>query len=137
MRRTATRTGLRRSTVSSVTSHRSPTTQGRESGLDPSRRSAFGAWVRDALLHLYDLTYLQTHSLAHFFRDESTRRPLTAGEALQQHMIALIGRLCPLTEAEATPKVWRRFRLMSLRYTEGKEVAEVCGILGISQSEYY
>ena len=103
----------------------------------PPRRTNFGFLVRDALRHLYDLSYLQTHPLGQLLRREPGVPVSRMDRMLQQRLQEAVEWLRPHTETSVTRKAWRRYRLLSLRYIEGMEVPQVCSQLSISQSEFY
>jgi predicted ATPase/transcriptional regulator with XRE-family HTH domain len=99
------------------------------------RRTAFGREVRDALAHLHDLPYLQTHPLAGAVRLDVARRGETVGWVLQRALGDALERLRPAAEG-GPPRARRTFEVLHLRYVEGLAVGEVCGRLGISKTEY-
>jgi predicted ATPase len=106
--------------------------------------------VRDALRHLYDPVYLQTHPLTRRVRLEddggAARRggAPTDGTALRDRLLEAIAALRPPGEeppagGERGPGVggaWRRYRLLVLRYAEAREIAAVCRALAVSRREY-
>ena len=105
-------------------------------GLEGLSRSAFGRQVRDALAHLYDLPYLQSHALVAWLpRTSGLRR--APGQALERRLREAVDQLRPGPETPATGRAWRRYRLFTMRYVDALETPEVCRELGISQSEYY
>jgi hypothetical protein len=57
--------------------------------------TAFGRQVRDALLHLHDLLYLQTHPLARFVSSPPGSRVANRGRELQRAMLEAIQALRP------------------------------------------
>src|SRR5438874_10319283 len=82
------------------------------------RRTAFGREVRDALAHLHDLPYLQTHPLARAVRQDVARRGETVGRVLQRTLRDALERLRPAAEGRS-PRAWRTFEALRLRYVEG------------------
>jgi predicted ATPase len=99
--------------------------------------SAFDLQVRDALVHLYDLPYLQTHPLARFFRaNRSDSHTPTAARALQRCLLEVIDALHAPTAGSAV-REQRGHRLLHLRYVEGMTAEQVWAQLGISKTEYY
>ncbi len=105
---------------------------------DPTvlRHSAFGREVRDALVHLYDVSYLQTHALAPLVV-RGPGSPPNAGRTLQQHLLEAIEGMRPVVERRTDPHAWRGYDLLHLRYVESLEVASVVERLAISRSEYF
>jgi hypothetical protein len=90
--------------------------------------------VRDALAHLHDLPYLQTHRLAGLVPRGTDGRAETAGKALQRWLFLA------LDELKARPpggELARGHRLLARRYLDGLATAEVRAELSIGQSEYY
>jgi hypothetical protein len=57
--------------------------------------SNFARHVRDALTHIYDPAYLQSHSLTRFVRSESPARPPALGRALLQATVDAVEGLRP------------------------------------------
>jgi len=118
----------------------------------PTPEDAFNRQVRDALAHLHDLPYLQTHPLTRFIgtipgptaadpKDAVTRRsaPQTcrAGAALQQRLLAAIDTLRPRSGDRAGAKAARRHQVIALRYVEGLGAGDVQTKLAIGRSEYF
>ena len=108
--------------------------------------------VREALAHLYDPVYLQTHPLVHalgvvpgYAGGESDgeasgeKSPAQAGRLLRQRLLDAIARLRPETKAsERSGAVsWRAYRLLELRYVEALPPEVVQEQLGIEKSQYY
>src|SRR5437867_3259020 len=88
------------------------------------RGAALDQQVRDALTHLHDLPYLQTHPLARLLElDPATRAP-TPGHVLQERLLGAIQRLRPSPDTPPGARAWRTYRLLHLRYVEGLEVVE-------------
>ncbi|HEX2033493.1 MAG TPA: tetratricopeptide repeat protein [Chloroflexota bacterium] len=119
---------------------------------------AFARQVRDALRHLYDPVYLQTHPLTRFLRQDGAAGPAgkaappAAGTALRRCLLDAIAALQPPAEPPAGARgglepgsaqpagagrtAWRRYRLLVLRYVDGQDILAVCGQLAISRREY-
>ena len=98
---------------------------------------AFARQVRDALAHLYDPVYLQTHPLVRMAQREVGMAAVVAGRFLRQQILEAIAALRPDTDATARDPAGRRFQLLTLRYVEGLEVANVQTRLAVSRSEYF
>src|SRR3972149_5741282 len=64
----------------------------------PPRRTNFGFLVRDALRHLYDLSYLQTHPLGQLLRREPGVPVSRMDRMLQQRLQEAVEWLRPHTE---------------------------------------
>lgn len=97
----------------------------------------FDHQVRDALNHLYDHVYLQTHSLARLIAREQPAKPANAGKLLRNCLLETIESLRPSPSVAAGSDTWRRYQIMALRYVEGLESVAVQSKLAISQATYY
>ncbi len=92
--------------------------------------------VRDALIHLHDLPYLQTHPLTRVLLSEAEQKRSNHGRLLQQRLLAAIQSLHPGPPGDLK-KAPRGYLLLFLRYVEGLSVSTVLARLGISQTQYY
>jgi predicted ATPase len=100
--------------------------------------------VRDALRHLYDPVYLDTHPLARFVaHDGGASARESAGAALRRCLLDAIGALEPQGGPGAQPaagrghdRAARRHRLLVLRYVDANDIPAVCAQLAISRREY-
>jgi non-specific serine/threonine protein kinase len=119
--------------------------------------------VRDALRHLYDPVYLQTHPLTRRLRADAAgpgpgggaaRVAGPDGAALRRCLLDAIAALQPpsappgATRGSCGPGgdlpgpgaagtgAWRRYRLLDLRYVEGHDIPTVCRQLAVSRREY-
>jgi predicted ATPase len=97
----------------------------------------FGRQVRDALLHLHDLPYLQRHPFVARMQRLDGGGAAAAAKALQARLLEAVDGLRPGDDVPAAAPAWRRHRLVALRYVEGLDVAAACRQLGISPSEYH
>ena len=82
--------------------------------------------VHDALVHLYDPGYLETHSLGDL-----------RGRALHRALLDAVDALKPPPGAPADGRARRPHELLRLRYVEALPVEEVQRRLTIGRSEYY
>lgn len=98
--------------------------------------SRFEELVRDALLHLYDATYLQTHPLAQLVDAPPGGAIVTRGKCLLQVLLDAIESLRPADGTSAGSHAWRSYRLLELRYVEAMSVSEVFDQLAISRTQY-
>jgi predicted ATPase len=104
--------------------------------LDTDRsHTDFTQEVRDALGHLYDTTYLQTHSLTRFLLPTAGRRAANLGADLQQILLKTIESMRPSSEAQGRDA--RSHQILELRYVEALDVDEAHARLGISRTEYH
>jgi non-specific serine/threonine protein kinase len=97
--------------------------------------------VHDALAHLYDLPYLQTHPLTQYLRPSPAGVGSAAyqGQALRQSLLDGIAAL-GAADQEPAAQIRRNGRghaILNLRYVEGLDVATIQAQLAISQSTYY
>ena len=93
--------------------------------------------VHDALAHLYDPVYLQTHPLTTISAVEPEFAAVSAGRALQDRLTRAIATLKPIKETAVNAEAWRRHRILELRYLEGLTISEVQKRLAIGRSEYF
>jgi non-specific serine/threonine protein kinase len=115
----------------------------------PPGREAFGRLVREALAHLYDLPYLQTHPLAALVvrdREPAAAGPVplrrAAGKRLRQALLEALEALRPDPRTAgavgaARDQPGRSHHLLTLRYVEGLTPAEVQARLAVGRSEYF
>ncbi len=97
-----------------------------------------GQQIRDALLHLYDLTYLQTHPLSRTLSlQRQAGKTSNPGKALRQVLLDAIEALHPGQGVPSDSSASRAYQLLRLRYVEALEVAEVERRLSIGKSEYH
>lgn len=92
--------------------------------------------VRDALLHLYDLVYLQHHPLAaDVARSESAH--IGRGRLLRKLLLDAIETLHPPPGTASTSRAWRLYRILELRYLEGHDVVDAIKHIALSKSQYH
>jgi non-specific serine/threonine protein kinase len=104
-------------------------------------QAELGRLVRDALMHLYDPVYLQTHPLARRPAEGAGEElnPAHAGRALRYRLLDAIARLRPEAKRGETPDgaTARAHRLLELRYVEALDPPATMAQLGIEKSQYY
>lgn len=93
----------------------------------------FAARVGDALTHLHDLPYLQTHPLAELAQRDQGGPHRVRGRSLQSSLQEAIAALA----SRPSEPTSRSYDLLQLRYVEALDVREVCRRLGISRAEFY
>jgi len=93
------------------------------------------ARVKDALEHLYDLSYLETHPLAAEGRDEAGSSPEIAGQRLRRELLAAIESLSPGPGISFRAPQARAYNLLIVHYVEGSTVQEAAHKLGISRRQ--
>lgn len=98
--------------------------------------SEFEWLVRDALLHLYDLAYLQVHPLLGVVSDDGTDSMFRA-KRLRQALLDAIEDLQPNVGSTAPDRSSRTHRILELRYIEGHDVNDVIVEVNLSKSQYH
>ncbi len=96
----------------------------------------FEELVRDALHHLYDMSYLQTHPLAQLVDSPSGTSSAFRGKLLLQALLNAIASLRPPRGTASDSHAWRTYRLLELRYIEGLRVSDALGQLALSKAQY-
>jgi CheY-like chemotaxis protein len=96
----------------------------------------FVEFVRDSLIHLYDLAYLQTRVLPPGVFDSESGASVR-GRLLRQALLDAIDALHPDSGVAATSRAWRLYRILELRYLEGHEVIDVISQVALSKSQYH
>jgi CheY-like chemotaxis protein len=87
--------------------------------------------LRDALVHLYDTSQLQTHPLTRLLAQAPNpdgRKALT----LHRMVLEALERLRPPAHVNPGDPAWRPYAALHLRYVEGSDLAEVAEELGVS-----
>jgi CheY-like chemotaxis protein len=99
--------------------------------------SEFRVLVEDALAHLYEPTYLQTHPLT--WSLATTPAGEVRGLALQRLLLTTIQELKPRAEVPYESLAWRKYRYLYLRYIETISPTEIAEDLAVSlrQSSRY
>lgn len=90
----------------------------------------FARAVEDALCHLYDYPYLQTHPLAVLLARDHGAQP--RGRALQRQLIDTIQALRPEPSVPFSSATWRSYRYLYLRYAQAQDPTQVAQELGVS-----
>ena len=92
-------------------------------------------YVKDALEHLYDLSYLEGHPLAKEGRDDKSTSPEIAGQRLRRELLAAIESLSPGPGMAFRAPQARAYNLLIMHYVEGSTVQEAAHKLGISRRQ--
>jgi non-specific serine/threonine protein kinase len=92
--------------------------------------------VRDALAHLYDPIYLQTHPLGPLVTWDGAR-PTSAGKVLREFLLDVIESLHPLARDAGPLLSGASYQILRLRYVEGQDVAAIQRQLALGRSEFY
>ena len=105
-----------------------------EDGQAPDPR-AFCELVRDALAHLHDPPHLQRHPLISLISPRPSRAE--AAKMLRNALAEAVEAVRPTRAVSADARVWRRHRLLTLRFIDALEPRKAAAELGISQSELF
>jgi CheY-like chemotaxis protein len=97
----------------------------------------FAAWVRDALTHLYDAPYLQTHPLASLLPKSEQNDPLQRMQRLRRLLLDAIHAVRPAPGTPASSPDWRHYRLLELRYVEAMTPRQAMEELALSRSQFF
>lgn len=92
--------------------------------------------VRDALLHLFDPAYLQTHPLVAISGATEFDR-IASGRRLRQELLDAIEALHPGPGVTTTSRAWRAYRILELRYIGGLDVAHVIEQVALGERQYH
>lgn len=95
-----------------------------------SSQRPIDALVVDALNHLYDYPYLQTHPLGALLALTPTDGP--RGRALQRRLLEAIDLLKPNADHASAAHAWRTYQYLFLRYVQALPLRDVTDQLGIS-----
>ncbi|MBI2940088.1 MAG: response regulator [Chloroflexi bacterium] len=93
-------------------------------------RERFDEHVHDALAHLYDHLYLQTHPLAMLLAAGPGEH--ARGRTLHRVLMEAIESLKPQENAPYRSLAWRKYRYLTLRYVEEMSPGEIVEELGVS-----
>lgn len=99
-----------------------------------SPRETFASQVRDALSHIHDPAYLQTHPLTRFLPEWSSARRAVLGRALRQALLEAVESLQPTGDNASAA---RHSRILSMRYVEGLDARDIQAELAISRAQFY
>src|SRR5581483_11694669 len=97
----------------------------------------FSRSVRDALSHLNDLAYLQTHPLVGVAPTDGLDARPSSGSALREILRRTIESLRPDPRTASRSSAHRRYQILLQRYVEGLDSVAIQAKLGIGRSEYY
>lgn len=95
-------------------------------------RATFTVQLRDALAHLHDLPYRPRHPLTILVADARGDR---AGAALHALLVRAIEELRPATALPIDSPMWRRYRLLQLRYLNRESAQHAAEILTVSERQ--
>ncbi len=94
----------------------------------------FRKQVKDALEHLYDTMYLQTHPLLAQITGPTTLNPVARAQELRGRLKDAIESLRPQqgSPSDAPREAWRSYLALRYRYVQGMSMAQTENKLGIS-----
>lgn len=99
--------------------------------------TSFVEQVRDALDHLYDFPYLQTHPLADQVLPAEERDPRERMRSLRTTILQAIEELNPGADVPFRSLRARAYSVLNLRYVEGVTVEEAARELAVSERQLY
>ena len=99
--------------------------------------TAFVDQVKDALDHLYDLSYLSEHALTADLRSPRLPAGVSRAHALRQTILDAIHGLQEELPPGLANRPGRIYHLLELRYIESLPYREVMSELGLSQPQYH
>jgi len=102
-----------------------------------SRRDVFVDYVRDALNNLHNPVALELHPLARQLPTWAPRATASPGHLLREVLVAAIDTLRPSPETSPAAHEKRIYDLLTLRYVEQLDVAEIAKRLRISRSGFF
>ncbi|MDA8218432.1 MAG: response regulator [Dehalococcoidales bacterium] len=97
----------------------------------------FAEVVRDALLHLYDTTYLRTHRLSRLLARRADGTAGLEGKELFQVLLQAVEALRPPPGTRTDSPAWRKYRLLELRYLDALSAQSVMRELAVSKTQYH
>ena len=98
-------------------------------------KALFTQQVKDALAHLYDYAYLQTHPLASFLVGDDLASQQTRGQELRKILLQAIEALNPGPNVPFRSPERRGYASLFGRYVEGQGPAEIAQSLAISERQ--
>ena len=98
-------------------------------------KALFTQQVKDALAHLYDYAYLQTHPLASLLVSDELASQQTRGQELRKILLQAIEALNPGPNVPFRSPERRSYASLFCRYVEGQSPAEIAQSLAISERQ--
>ena len=96
----------------------------------------FEEQVRDALLHLFDPSHLQTHPLLALVGSTPAGTAVRS-RLLRQALLDAIATLDPGPAVATTSRAWRAYRILELRYLEDRQVADTVELMALGKTQYH
>lgn len=94
-------------------------------------------WVRNALAHLYDVAYLQTHPLGEWIDAPAKVDTVTRAQRLRKALLSCIDELRPQEGNRPTAVAARAYVILTYRYIDDIAMEEIAGKLGLSRRQIY
>lgn len=91
--------------------------------------------THDALVHLYDIPYLQKHPLTRWLAP--SRSPESPGRVLRRLLLEAIQELKPPPDAPADTVATSRYQFLYLRYVRGEPIQRIASALSLSERQVY
>ncbi|MGI6379278.1 MAG: response regulator [Anaerolineae bacterium] len=101
-----------------------------------TQREDFDQWVADALRQLYDTSMLTRNPLCELLASEENS-PVIRSQRVRSLLLEAIRAQRPSEQTPQTSRDRRLYRLLELRYIEGRSVSEAMQQLGIERSQFY
>jgi len=98
-------------------------------------KTLFTPQVKDALAHLYDYAYLQTHPLASLLVSDDWASQQTRGQELRKILLQAIEPLNPGPNVPFRSPERRGYASLFCRYVEGQSPAEIAQSLAVSERQ--
>ncbi len=96
----------------------------------PMQYREFASLVREALAHLYDISFLNRHPLSTVLAPDA--RPGAGGQHVHRALLEGIEQLRPPERVSPASNAWRPYLALSLRYAEEKTMDHIAQELGLS-----
>ncbi len=100
-------------------------------------RETFADWVHDALSHLYDSDHLASHPLTTALVGKDNSAALNRSQALRRALLEAVGDLRPDKEIPPRSRDWRFYRILKLRYIEGRTTQQAMDEIGVARSQFF
>lgn len=98
-------------------------------------KARFASQVKDALAHLYDYAYMQTHPLTSLLVNDELASQRTRGQELRKILLQAIEAPNPGPNVPFRSPERRGYASLFCRYVEGQSPAEIAQSLAISQRQ--
>jgi CheY-like chemotaxis protein len=93
--------------------------------------------VHDALLHLYDIAYLQSHPLLQLLGFASEPDKHTRTHRARKMILDAIEANKPTRGVPASSPLWRSYAILQKRFIDGRSPSETMAQLGLGKSQFF